>query len=957
MDLKEVEAAYKHLLSLGAAERRDYLNRLQTEDPAMAERLSILLSSAPFDDAAIRDPIERSAARLSGDVDDPWVGRRVGAYRIVERIATGGMGAVFLAERADRQFEQRVAIKVTASQLLSDDAIRRFKAERQLLANLQHPYIAQLLDGGTTEEGLPYLVMEHVDGMPIDQHCDKLGLSVAERLALFERTAQAVDFAHRNLVVHRDIKPSNILVTADGTPKLLDFGIAKLLEPSEVGLPSDKTQAGRRMLTLEYASPEQIRAEPVTTATDIYSLGVLLYRLLTGQSPYDLTSDSAPSVESQILDTQPAKPSSRVTSALDSVEAISRSRSTSLSRLRRRLAGDLDNIVLMALRKEPERRYPSARAMVDDIARYLEHLPVQACPDSLSYRLGKFVRRNRVSVGLATFSTFVVGVLVASYTYQLGIERDRAELEAAKALEVAGFMTDLFKEADPRQRGTEPMSITDMLERGAERVQYELSEQPELQASLLATIGESYHNMWDLQRARDLLQSVLPGLEAKLGAGHPDVVRIRYFLGLSTGFLGGYSDATALHQINYDLQSERFGPRSAEAATELYQIAQIQDRQAEHVDAEAAFREVIAIFRDAGEDGREGLANALSGYGAMLNTLGRHTEEAVVQNEALAIQRELHGEQHPDYVSVLNNLGNTYWRLEEFEKAEEVMLKNIELTRNIYGEDAIPHARAYFNYAAMITQRDRVEEGIELMQKGLPIFREKYGADHPRYAYTLENLADSYNILGDYVRAEEYFNAAMEILSEKFGADHLEVAITRSRLGNMLIRIDRHAEALQHLEPTVATMSKALGESHNRTTYARQQLGKAYYALGRVDEALECVQIGIDGLTPPPDHLRGNLVSLMDDKASMLSDQGDFESAFATIDEAREVWRGMDVLRYPRFVFLDSTYAEILAASGDRDAAIQHLREREAFFEAELGEEFAHMGRIHSELERLGVEP
>ena len=957
MDLKKVEAAYKRLLSLAGTERRDYLEQLQAEDPALADRLLILLSSAPFDDAAIRDPIERSAARLSEDVDDPWAGRELGAYRLVERIATGGMGAVFLAERADRQFEQRVAIKVTASQLLSDDVIRRFKTERQLLANLQHPYIAQLLDGGTTEEGLPYLVMEYVDGMPIDQHCDKLGLGVAERLALFERTVQAVDFAHRNLVVHRDIKPSNILVTEDGTPKLLDFGIAKLLEPEVVSQLSDKTQAGRRMLTLEYASPEQVRAEPVTTATDIYSLGVLLYRLLTGQSPYDLTSDSAASVESQILDTLPAKPSSRVTSAFDSAEAISRSRSTSLGKLRKRLAGDLDNIVLMALRKEPERRYSSARAMVDDITRYLQHQPVTACPDSVSYRLGKFVRRNRVSVGLATFSTLVVGVLVTSYTYQLGVERDRAELEAAKAVEVAGFMTTLFKEADPRQRGSEPMSITDMLERGAERARNELAEQPELQASLLATIGESYHNMWDLQRARDVLQSVLPELEAKLGADHPEIVRIRYFLGLSTGILGDYSDASELHQINYALQSERFGPRSIEAATELYQIAHMQDREAEHVAAEARFLEVIGIFREVGDDGREGLANALTGYGAMLGRLGRLAENAVLQNEALEIQRDLHGEQHPDYVAVLNNLGNTYWRLEDFDKAEEVMLENIELTRQIYGEDAIPHVRAYFNYAAMISQRDRTKEAIELIQKGLPIYREKYGADHPRYAYTLENLADNYNTLGDYARAEEYFNAAMEILAAKFGADHLEVAITRSRLGNMLIRIERYEEALSELEPTVATMSKSLGESHNRTTFARQQLGKAYYALGRVDEALDCVQIGIDGLTPPPDHLRGNLVSLLDDKASMLSDQGDFESAFATISEAREIWRGMDVLEYPRFVFLDSTYAEILAASGDRAAAIQHLRDREAFFASEFDDDFVHMSWIHNELEKLGVEP
>ena len=957
MDLKEVEAAYKHLLSLAGAERHDYLERLYADNPPLAEQLSRLMNSTPFDDAAIRGPIERSAARLSDDVDDPWVGRDVGAYRVIERIATGGMGAVFLAERADRQFEQRVAIKVTASQLLSDDAIRRFKIERQLLANLQHPYIAQLMDGGTTEEGLPYLVMEYVDGMPIDQHCDKLGLTVPQRLALFEKTAQAVDFAHRNLVVHRDIKPSNILVTEDGSPKLLDFGIAKLLEPTAAGMPSDQTQAGRRMLTLEYASPEQIRAETVTTATDVYSLGVLLYRLLTGQSPYDLTSDSAPSVESQILETQPAKPSSRVTQAFDSAEAISRSRSTSLGRLRRRLAGDLDNIVLMALRKEPERRYPSARAMMDDVARYLRHEPVLACPDSLSYRLSKFVRRNRVSVGLATASVVIVAVLVSSYTYRLGIERDRAELEAAKALEVAGFMTNLFKEADPRQRGSEPMSITDMLDRGAERVRRELAEQPELQASLLATIGESYHNMWDLQRARDMLQSVLPELEEKLGADHPDVVRIRYFLGMSTAFLGDYAAAIALHRQNYNLLSEQFGPRSAEVAAELHQIAFTQSREGRNAEAEATYLEVIDVFRSLGDDGRQGLSNALTAYGALLGRLGRHEEDAAAQQEALDIQRDLHGEQHPDYVGVLNNLANTFWRRELFDDAEALMRENMALTGQIYGEASIPYARAVFNYSAMLSSLDWTEEAIELALGVVPVYREKYGPDHPRYAYAQENLADNYKTIGDLVRAEEYFVAAMNILTAQFGADHLEVAITRSRLGNLLIMLDRHDEALAQLEPTVATMSTELGESHNRTTFARQQLGKAYYALGRVEDALDCVQIGIDGLTPPPDYLRGNLVSLMDDKASMLSDQGDFELAFATINEAREIWQGMDVLKFPRFVFLDATYAEILAASGNRDTAIRHLRDREAVFVGAYGEDFVHLHWIHNELRKLGEEP
>ena len=376
MDLKKVESALRRALALQGSEREAYLEQLRRDDAALAAAVDDLVRNTQVDDAFLRDPIEASASQLSEAAVDPWLGREIGAYRIVERIAAGGMGAVFLAERADAQFEQRVAIKIMTAQLLADDAIERFKTERQLLASLQHPYIAQLLDGGTTEEGLPYLVMEYVDGSPIDVHCDSAGLSIPERLALFGKTAQAVDFAHRSLIVHRDIKPSNILVTKDGTPKLLDFGIAKLLEPTSLQASGQQTQVGRRVLTLEYASPEQVRAERVTTATDVYSLGVLLYQLLTGRSPYDFSSESPSSIESQILDTPPEKPSTRVTGSFDSADAISQTRATTLGRLRRRLSGDLDNIVLMALRKEPERRYHSARAMVDDIERYLEHLPV-----------------------------------------------------------------------------------------------------------------------------------------------------------------------------------------------------------------------------------------------------------------------------------------------------------------------------------------------------------------------------------------------------------------------------------------------------------------------------------------------------------------------------------------------------------------------------------------------------
>jgi serine/threonine protein kinase len=389
-----------------AADREAWLNALPADDQPLAAELRSLLAAHDRGGNFLQAAVEQAERGLGGGPEPELLGRRIGAYRLVRLLGRGGMGAVYLAERADEAFRQRVAIKLLPWALATAEARHRFQLERQTLARLEHPHIARLLDGGETADGLPYLVMEYVDGEPIDQFCQRQDLDLVRRLQLFREVCGAVAHAHRNLVVHRDLKPGNILVTADGVVKLLDFGIAKLLPGAETDGTLPLTVAGRLLLTPLFASPEQVRGEPVTTATDVYALGLLLFRLLVGAHPYRFATESPVEVMRVVCDQPPPRPS---------VAATAGAAGLGLPALRRRLRGDLDNIVLKALRKEPERRYASVEALAEDVRRHLEQLPVRARPDTPGYRAAKFARRHRLGLAAAALiAASLLGGLLAT---------------------------------------------------------------------------------------------------------------------------------------------------------------------------------------------------------------------------------------------------------------------------------------------------------------------------------------------------------------------------------------------------------------------------------------------------------------------------------------------------------------------------------------------------------------
>jgi WD40 repeat protein/serine/threonine protein kinase len=424
---RQVEAVLQAALDRGEKERAAYLDEVCAADPGLRREVESLLAMEGEAAHLMTAPVLDLAAAISGDEPvESMVGRRIGAYEVIEEIGHGGMGEVYLARRADDEYQKRVAIKLIKRGIDTRFALQRFRRERQILAGLDHANVAGLLDGGTTEEGLPYFVMEHVEGLPINVYCDTHKLSIIERLELIRTVCSAVHYAHQNLIVHRDLKPANILITPEGVPKLLDFGIAKILDP-------DSPMAGEttmiaRLMTPDYASPEQVRGQPITTASDIYSMGVLLYELLTGCRPYRITAQRPQEIERAICEQEPERPSAAVTSTTEQAIATSEP----VSRVRRRLAGDLDNIVLMALRKEPRRRYSSMGQFAEDIGRYLVQMPVIARNDTLAYRAAKFVHRNRLAVWAAGLvcATLFAGVVIASWeARRANQQKVRAELQ------------------------------------------------------------------------------------------------------------------------------------------------------------------------------------------------------------------------------------------------------------------------------------------------------------------------------------------------------------------------------------------------------------------------------------------------------------------------------------------------------------------------------------------------
>ena len=832
-DWQLLEEAFAQASDLSADEQDRFVDRFGQQHAKLVDQLRSLLAADRNGETGLSGSIESVTASLTQGVDSRWKGRTIGPWTIVDRIADGGMGAVFRARRSDDEYEQTVAIKVTASRFPSDEAVARFRTERQILANLNHPNVAKLVDGGTTEDDQPYIAMEYVDGLPIDQYCDAQSLTLNERLRLFVKICTAVDYAHRNLIVHRDLKPSNVLVDADGEPKLLDFGIAKLLGQENNPSESQLTRFGIRPMTPEYASPEQVRGETPTVATDVYALGVLLFRLLTGRSPYATTNtSSAHEVEKAILESEPVRPSAVETHALAD---DAKKREGPILQYRKFLAGDLDNIVLKALHKQQQERYPSALALAEDINRYLNLQPVHARGSDWTYLLSKFIRRNRLGVSLAVLFALSMAALSSFYTFQLKQQRDLAQTEADKATQVAGFMRDLFRSADPNETLGRSISADQILARGAERIDDELSDQPEIRAAMMHLIGDIYRELDVMDKAEPLLMESLRMRRELLGENHPDTADTAHQVGVMLTDQRQFSAAETYLRQSLAIHTENLGdshPKALFVASDLAIALYFQNRY----DEASPIFEKAMMLRDAPEGQSEEFMVVLSHYGILSRAKGEYAKSEGLLRDALRLSRDLFGDVHAQVSNNMFNLAQLLELTADYEKSENFYRESLELDRQILGEKHTYVATGKTNLARLLVQRDELDEAGKLFREAIALRREIVDGDHPDLATDYYYYAHLLEKTGEPYAAEEMLLESLRIRRSVFDA-HRGIGDSLMGLGNINLLLRNTDAAFRYLAEAEAMYEQTVGRESREMASLAYHMAKAYRSSRELDRA------------------------------------------------------------------------------------------------------------------------
>lgn len=842
---QQIQSLFDELVDTRESERAAHLARACGDDVELRSSVESLLKSDERRGDLLLNAIGEAAESLLDDQQDRLIGKRIGPYRVVSILGHGGMSIVYRGERDDSQYRQIVAIKVLQHSTVHPRLRSRLHSERHILATLDHPSIARLIDSGELEDGTPYLVMEYVDGESIDVYCDSRTLFVRERLELFIQVCAAVQYAHRNLVVHRDIKPSNIFVTNEAVPKLLDFGIAKLLAPESLSHTLPVTRLQERILTPENAAPEQVLGRPITTATDIYALGVLLYHLLTGRSPYRLLSYSQLQLERAICMDDPLRPSQMVVAKLSGEKEIDRSRISdrrglSPQRLRTRLSGDLDSIVSMAMRKEPDRRYPSVEALADDINRHLLGQPVRARQGDWRYNTAKFMRRHLLAVG-AVAAVFLGLALFAGVTlwqnHRIEMARDATAQERDRAQQVSAFLVDVFSQADPFNAQGKDATAKDLLDRGAERISGNLSLQPEVRAELLESIGLAYRRQGLSERAIPLFEQAVairrqerPLDNSRIAVALANLARALTDAGHLISAQSSLEQAVAL--------SESSGESHAiETADILVQFGNFAlEAKSDPKRAAELFGKALNIYRTAPAHQNLQIAAALNG----LSTAAVWSDDFALaehyQREALEIFQATVSRNHPDNAIALATLGYILIQREKYTEAEQVLNEALQIERNVFGADNQRIAAIEGHLGVLYNREGDVPRAIASNQSALKITSDRLGAGHYMVGYYLEALAALYLKANDLPMAEADVRKALAIYGESLPARHLYVASARQTLGETLLRRGSLAAAEAELRAAWDMNMGLAGPDSWRTSRSQASLG---WALIQRDKASE----------------------------------------------------------------------------------------------------------------------
>jgi tetratricopeptide (TPR) repeat protein/tRNA A-37 threonylcarbamoyl transferase component Bud32 len=741
------------------------------EQPA-AERGAYLRARARGDETLVRE-VEQlldadTRAHVLLDAPTPCAlppGMRLGPYALDGILGTGGMATVYLAHRADQQFDKQVAIKLVHQWLAAALAGGRFETERRVLARLEHANIARLLDAGVSEFGQPYLVMEWVDGVTLDAWLAREQPDLDRTLDLWLELAGAVAYAHRNLIVHRDIKPSNVLVGRDGTAKLVDFGIAKLVEDGV-----DKGMTRTVLLTPRYASPEQLRGEPATTATDVFGLGLLLCEMATRTYPFD-----------------PDQPAHERAAAARAVEP----------RLPATMPADLAAILRMALRHEPERRYASAMEFAEDVRRFRRGLPVVAQPETVVYRVRKFVARHRTGVAAVAVVMIVLAGAVALVFRQVQIataERDRANLEARKTDQINSFLQNMLGSADPSREGRD-VRVVDVLDRAGDRLTRELQGQPEIEGDLRATLASTYQS---------------------LSVFDPAVANARRAL---------------------ELRQKAFGPDGVETARSLIALGSILDDRGNYEEAEPRLREGLSTLERLGLGDSVDAADGQHYLGALLNETDRYAEGEQAHRRAVALYRRLIPANDERMGRALNEFAVNLGYQQRFPEAESLHREALAIMRRARGADDIGISPTLHNLAGVLDTQGNYDEAEALYREALALELKNLGETHDRVTLTRTSLGNMFWMKKDYAQAESFARAGLDSGTKALPAGHPLIAYAHIVLGQTLADAGRPAEAEPHLRSALEMRKKLLPPGHWLIANTESVLGGAVAASGRYQEA------------------------------------------------------------------------------------------------------------------------
>lgn len=839
---EKIQSLFEKSIELDPLEREKFLKIECGDDKDLYDEVISLLSA----DEKEHSIFFRSVADYMTVDDATLDGKTFGNYRAIKQIGSGGMGSVYLAERIDGHFEQKVALKVVKPGMNSHEIITRFEEERQILARLHHPNIARLLDGGISELGLPYFTLEYVEGKPITEYCDDKNLTVEQRLELFKKVCEAVLYAHQNLVIHRDIKPSNILVQEDGTVKLLDFGIAKVFE--EDFEQKFVTRTGMRVMTPEYASPEQVKGEPVSTATDIYSLGLILYQLLTGCPPYELTSTSSLEMERIICFTEPQKPSAMITKIFSSdsnisnkasPDFISNKRKTTIPKIRKRITGDLDNICLMAIRKEPERRYISIAQFITDIDNHLNELPVTARKSTAGYRTKKFIQRHKAGVVVASVAITLIALVTIFYTIQLAKERDRAQLEAGKSKKVSEFLAGIFQVSDPEQSKGETITARELLDIGVKRIESELSDQPEVLANMLGVTGNVYKSLGLYDNALILLQKAYSINDSLLGSGSPATAKSLNDLANLNFAMGDY--ASSIDKFHQAIESRKdiYSDESLETSESMNDLAMVFREEGEYDRAEKLLTTSLAIRKKLLSLNSAEVAQSMNNLALLKEDMGEYDEAKELFEEALKVKERIYGKIHPSVTETIGNLAFLLQQMGEYEEASTLFSESLKIDQKLFGELHPVVSTDLYNLASNTALMGDLNAAEKLYSEVLEFDKKLLGEEHPYIALDLNNLAGILSDKGEYVKAEKLYKESLDLNKKTYGDEHPEVATSLSNLGVMYSRWKKYDKADALLKSALDMRIRLLGENHPNVVTSLNIYASLLTGQKKYDEAVE----------------------------------------------------------------------------------------------------------------------